>query len=361
MAVTPSSQATGKTAGSMPRAMILAAGFGTRLGSLTKLRPKPMLPVLDAPLVRWAVRWLAHHGVRDVVVNLHHLGEQIEADLGDGSAHGVSIQYSPEHGMILGTGGGLRQARPMLDDGSDAPIVVMNGKILLDLDLDAVVREHRARGAEATMVLRTDPNAERWGSLRTDARGRVVEFLGRPLPGRDDPGPPLMFTGVSVMQPRFLDRVPAQGEQCIVRTAYRELFDEAGPYFGHLTEDYWWEHSTPARYLAGVRNVLDGCVRLPGVEGSGRGQPLSLIDETARVASGAEVFGPVWIGPGATVEAGAKVGPHVQLGARSRVGPGVAVRDAIVWEDVEVTSDLQTAIAAGAGEVVSAAEPPPGS
>lgn len=341
-----------------PRAMILAAGFGTRLGPLTQRRPKPMLPVLDAPLVRWAVRWLAHHGVRDIVINLHHLGEQIEADLGDGSALGVSIRYSPEHGMILGTGGGLRQARPLLDDGTDAPIIVMNGKILLDLDLGAVIEQHTARGAEATMVLRRDPNAEKWGSLRTDASGRVVEFLGRPQPGRDEPGPPLMFTGVSVMQTRFLDRVPPQGEQCIVRTAYRELFDGAGAYYGHVSEDYWWEHSTPARYLAGVRNVLDGGVGLPGLTGGAHavGTAIHRVDETAHVAAGAEIEGPVWIGPAVRVEAGARVGPYVQLGAGSRVASKVTVRDAVVWGGAEVTQDLQTAVVPVTDEVVSAAD-----
>ncbi|MCH9684162.1 MAG: NTP transferase domain-containing protein, partial [Deltaproteobacteria bacterium] len=90
--------------------MILAAGFGTRLGPITQRRPKPMLPVCGSPLVRWAVRWLVHHGVHDITINLHHLGEQIEAELGDGQALGARIQYSPEHGQILGTGGGLRQA-----------------------------------------------------------------------------------------------------------------------------------------------------------------------------------------------------------------------------------------------------------
>ncbi|MFY0540786.1 nucleotidyltransferase family protein [Nannocystis pusilla] len=169
-----------------PRAMILAAGLGTRLGDLSGLRPKPMLPVCGTPLVRWVALWLRSQGVREVVVNLHHLGDQIEAELGDGSKLGMAIAYSREDGEILGTGGALRHARHLLDDGSGAPIVVVNGKILLELELDRVLATHRAAKAEATMVLRPDPEAERWGACASTRRDRSWVCSGRtgPAPRR---------------------------------------------------------------------------------------------------------------------------------------------------------------------------------
>jgi len=309
------------------RAMILAAGYGTRLGDLGTTRPKPMLPVTGAPLVRWAVLWLRYHGIREIVVNLHHLGEQIEAELGDGSALDVAIVYSREDGEILGTGGGLRKARPLLDDGHDGAIVVMNGKVLVDLDLDEVLAFHRTHGAEATMVVRPDADAERWGSQQVAADGRIVRFLGR-APLVDVPAPvgePTMFTGIQVIQSRFLDRVPPDGAQCIIRTAYRSLFDE-GRLFGVVTERYWWEHSTPERYLQGVRNVLDGRVPLPFAE-----RPIVGVDPRAHVEPGATIVDPVWIGEDARVGAGARVGPHVQLEAGVVVDPGVSLARAIVW------------------------------
>ena len=318
------------------RAMILAAGFGTRLGELTRLRPKPMLPVCGAPLVRWAARWLAHHGVRDAVVNLHHMGEQIEAELGDGSDLGLSIQYSHEEGMILGTGGGLRKARPMLDPGDGTPIVVVNGKVLMDLDLDALLERHRSSGAEATMVLRQDEDMSRWGTpLHMDRDdGRLVSLLGEELENAS-PAPPMMFTGVHVFQPHFLDRIPPEGEQCVIRTAYRELFRERGV-FAHETDGYWWEHSTPERCIQGVANVLDGKARLEYAPGQVRG-----VDPGARVDPAATIVDPVWIGPGAHVEAGATVGPHVQLGAGARVREGRTVRRSILWEGAEAAEDLE--------------------
>ncbi len=326
--------------------MVLAAGYGTRLGPLTQLRPKPMLPVSGVPLVRWAVQWLAHHGVRDVVVNLHHLGEQIEAELGDGSELGVAIDYSPEHGLILGTGGGLRQARRWLDKGDGEPIVIVNAKIMLDLDLSAVLRAHRSRGAEATMVLRPDPNAERWGSLRLADDGRVVELLKLRHPNAADvePGPHLMFTGVHIVQPSFLDRIPPQGEQCVIRTAYRSLFDEGTALYGYQHDGYWFEHSTPERYLQGVGNVLAGRVDPPHATGPVRG-----VDAGAHVHPEATIVGDNFIDAGARVEAGATIGPGVQLGANAVVAAGVTVRDAIVWDGVSVTEDLQRAILPATG------------
>jgi len=308
--------------------MILAAGYGTRLSELGGTRPKPMLPVVGAPLVRWAVLWLRHHGVREIAINLHHMGELIEAELGDGRELGVAIAYSREHGQILGTGGGLRQARALIDDGKDSPIVVMNGKVLVDLQLDEVLAFHRARAAEATMVVRVDAEADKWGSQQLAADGRIVRFLGRaPVVDAPDPvGPSTMFTGIHVLQPRFLDRVPPQGEQCIVRTAYRSLFEEGQGLYGFLTERYWWEHSTPARYLQGVCNALDGVVALPYAETFVRG-----VHPDAVVEHGATIVDPVWIGEGVRIGTGAQVGPHVQLEPGVVVDPGVKLQRAVVW------------------------------
>jgi NDP-sugar pyrophosphorylase family protein len=320
--------------------MILAAGFGTRLGELTAIRPKPMLPICGAPLVRWSVLWLRAQGIREFVINLHHLGEQIEAELGDGSALGVAIAYSHEEGMILGTGGGLRQARPLLDDGKDTPIVVVNGKILTDLALAPVLAQHRERGSEATMVLRRDVEGVWGGELAIGGDGKLATFLGRTREG-SEPGEKMMFTGIHVIAPRFLDRVPAQGEQCIVRTAYRELFETGPGIDAWEHEGYWWEHSTTARYLEGLANVLEGRVELPWAE-----SPVVGVDPTAMIEEGVEVLGPVRIAAGARIGRGAKIGPCVEIGAGARVAAGVKLERASVWPGARVVEDLVDSVGA---------------
>lgn len=321
---------------STPRAMILAAGYGTRLGELTQARPKPMLPVCGAPLVRWTVLWLRAQGVRQIVINLHHLGELIAAELGDGSALGVEIAYSHEEGLILGTGGGLRQARHLLDDGHDSPIVVVNGKILVDLELGPLLAAHRARNAEATMVLRADAEGIWGGSLAADpSTGTLATFLGETRPDAT-PGPAMMFTGVHVIQPSFIDRVPAEGEQCIVRTAYRQLFHEPRGVDVHVHPGYWWEHSTVERYLQGIANVLDGRVKLPWAE-----RPVIGVDPSAIIEPGAQIDPRVFIGPGARIGAGAKIGPFADIGAAAVVAPGVRVERAAVWPGATLEHDLE--------------------
>lgn len=332
-----------------PRAMILAAGYGTRLRELSQARPKPMLPIGDTPLVRWSVLWLRAQGVREIVINLHHLGEQIAAELGDGSALGVAIAYSHEEGRILGTGGGLREAKQLLDDGHDTPIVVVNGKILVDLELGPVLAAHRQRRAEATMILRGDAEGIWGGTLAADPRsGTLATFLGKTRPDAQ-PGPAMMFTGIHVMQPSFIDRVPAEGEQCIVRTAYRQLFHEPRGIDVHTHAGYWWEHSTIERYLQGIANVLDQRARLDWAE-----RPVVGVDPTAIVEPGAEIDARVYVGPGARIGAGAKLGPHTQIGAAAVVAPGIRVERAAVWPGAVLERDLEAGVCVTSTTIASA-------
>ncbi|TPV95327.1 MAG: NDP-sugar synthase [Myxococcales bacterium FL481] len=313
-----------------PRAMILAAGFGSRLGPLADERPKPLLPVCGATLIEWTVRWLAHSGIRQIVVNLHHKGELIEGELGDGSRFGVQVRYSREP-TILGTGGGLRQARPLLEDGSGAPIVVVNGKLLFELDLPEVLRLHHEREAEATLVLRRDEERI-WGAgFRLDAGGRVTQFLGHAPVATAEASDDLMFTGVHVLSPRFLDRIPAEGAPCIIRTAYRDLFDARGRLYGFRQRGYWWEHSTADRYLTGVANVLDERLQFPFATHSLRG-----VDPTAVIHPSAQIDPSTWIGPGVRVDAEANVGRHVQIGEGAHVTAAATLQRCVVWPGTTV-------------------------
>jgi NDP-sugar pyrophosphorylase family protein len=167
-----------------------------------------------------------------------------------------------------------------------------------------------------------------------DETGTLSTFLGEER--RVDPARaprPVMFTGVQVLQPHFLDRIPDEGMQCVVRTAYRALFDE-GRIHAHHTERYWWEHSTVERYLQGIANVLDGKVALPYAE-----QHLVGVHPTAKVHSSAEIRGPVWVGAGAEIGAGAKIGPYAQVGKGARVGEGVKVERSAVWDRAVAAED----------------------
>ena len=164
------------------KAMILAAGLGNRLRPLTNTIPKPLLPIAGTPLIVWNLLLLKRHGFRDVVINLHHLGPMIEQAVGDGSRYGLRIIYSREP-AILGTGGGLKRAEPHF---SGESVLVLNGDTLVELDLGALCAFHQQRDAVATLVLRKDPEAARWGLVEMDSDNRIVRINGR---GRTDQVP----------------------------------------------------------------------------------------------------------------------------------------------------------------------------
>lgn len=236
--------------------MILAAGLGTRLRPLTDALPKPLLPIAGRPLIVWNLLLLRRHGIREVVINLHHLGELIEKELGDGSALGLRIYYSREP-VLLGTGGGLKQAEPFFEG---RPFLVVNADTLLDLDFGAVLRVHEERGALATMVLRHDPDVERWGVVEVDPSLRVVRINGR---GLADLGPTdrYMFAGVHVLHPRLLRDVPVGRESSII-DAYVGAIRTGELVAGYRMDGYWSDVGTIQRYERAQRDVLQGRLTL---------------------------------------------------------------------------------------------------
>ena len=185
------------------KAMILAAGEGTRLRPLTAGVPKPMLPVAGRPALEYTVEWLQHHGIREIVINLHHHPETVIRHFGDASAFGVSIEYSIEE-RILGTAGGTKR-RASFFDGS---FVVVYGDVLTDLDLSAFVGYHSTRASifHLTMSLYRVPDPERCGVALLDAEGRVTSFVEKPSAGESPSD--LASAGVLVLDPEILRYVP---------------------------------------------------------------------------------------------------------------------------------------------------------
>jgi len=312
----------------MTRAMILAAGLGTRLGALSEERPKPLMPVCGVPIIRYSVALLAAHHVEDVVVNLHHRGQLIEDELRDGARSGVHVSYSREE-RILGTAGGIRRALPQL---GQEPFFVINGKIIFDVDLDAVLERHKSSGAQATLVVRPDPDAERWGAIDAPPDGgRITGLLGKGA---------FMFTGVHVIEPSLIDRFPDDGApRDIVREGYVPWLAEGVHIEAYVAPGYFAEHSTPQRYLEGNIDVLRGRAHLRHPPGT-----LVGVDPSAEVHAEAQIVPPVRICAGARVGAYAIVGPDVVVGAYADIAAGMRLRRAVVWARSNIREDAENAI-----------------
>jgi mannose-1-phosphate guanylyltransferase len=297
--------------------MVLAAGLGLRMRPLTLLRAKPVLPVLNRPLLHWTMERLARAGVTQVLVNRHHLPETVTAELGTGRRFGLVIRYSDEP-TLLGTGGGPRAVRGLL---GDAPVLLVNGDVLF---------AHRASGARATLALRPNPVPYAYSPVVSDRKGRILSIAGRPGAAR---GTVSMFASVHVMDPALLDRLPP-GASDSVLDLYVPLLGEGGHLQGVRTRGAWYDFGRPSLYRDAQLRLLPG-----------RGRDRALVDGKARVAPTARVRRSV-VGRGARVGASARVersvlweGAVAEAGAcvsGSIVATGGVVRAGEKAEDVIV-------------------------
>src|SRR5262245_32166292 len=224
------------------KAMILAAGFGTRLWPLTIGRTKPAIPFLNRPLIAFTLDYLKQYGISDIIINLHHEPESVRAQLGDGAQFGARISYSIEEPEILGTAGALDRVRPQLETET---FIVVNGKIITDLDLHAALKTHRERRGLATLVLRPNPKRERFTGIQLTADGSIEKFGAFPRP--DDPQSairnpqsPLMFTGIHILEPAIFEYIPRGVFSDSVRDVYPKAMAEGQAVVGHVAENSAW-------------------------------------------------------------------------------------------------------------------------
>lgn len=300
------------------KAMVLAAGLGLRMRPLSALVAKPVLPVLNRPLLHWTLERLRRAGVREVLVNTHHLPRSVRRAVGDGAALGVRVTWSHER-AILGTGGGPRAVRRFF---GDAPALLVNGDAWFDFDLRALLRRHRESGALATLALRPNPDPGRYGPVVTGPGGAIRSLAGLPAPA---PGLVSMFTGIHILEPRILEEL-APGPSDSVRQLYAPLVASGARLLGVRVRGAWYDFGDPSTYLRSQMTLLRGL----------RGRGRSLVDPLARVETGARVAG-------AVVGARSRIAGRV---ARSVLWDGVAVEAGAVVED----SVLATGVRVKAGE-----------
>lgn len=304
-------------------AMVLAAGLGRRMLPLTLTMPKPMVPALGRPLVVQTLHWLADHGVRDAVLNLHCLPDAIRQGLGSGGPPGAPrLRYSVEP-TLLGTGGGLARAADFLR--GEGPVVVTNSDFVSDIDLRTVLDVHRRSGLPATWVLA--PWREGYSRVWADRFGRIVRIGGFEEPD-GEPTKARLFTGCHVLDEECLDRLDPSGPSCIVKTLYRPLAEE-GLLGSYVHEGFWWELGTPGSYLAGSLRLLEDPCRARRILPAG-------FDAVRRGDAGVAA-----IGAGAEVSPCAHLRGRVALGYACHVGDGAVLEDSVVMPESWIGPDTK--------------------
>ena len=284
------------------KAMILAAGFGTRLRPLTLLKPKPLFPVLNKPLLAVIIEQLRRAGVTEIAVNTHHLGDQIAAFLEKHNLSGITAHVLHEE-VILGTGGGLRNAGRFLDD---APFLVINGDIFTTIDLKAAYSFHIASGNTATMALHHYP---KYNNVLVDDRDSIKGFSPHP-DGR------MAFTGVHVINPDVLSLIP-EGVYYDILDTYRALISK-GAKLGafRVSGHYWTDIGTIEAYLALHGDLLKG--RVKG------------IDDLLPCDS------PFCLGEDVSIAEGVEFTDWASIGDRVSVEPYTHLTQSVVWEGAKI-------------------------
>jgi len=313
------------------RAVILAGGEGTRLRPLTLATPKPVVPIADRPLLQHQLDLLASVGVREVVFSLAYRPQHVQREFGDGSASGRHIVYVVED-TPLGTGGAVRNALPHLD----ARTIVLNGDVLTDVDLPAVLALHERSGASATLVLTPVANPSGFGLVESDAGGRVRRFVEKPDPSQITTD--TINAGIYVLETRTLDLIPPGLNHSIERGFFPSLIGRGDVVMAYVHRGYWIDIGTPEKYLQVHRDILSR--RFPAGLDALRSDG-GFRHPEARVETGARLEPPFYLGPGCHVAAGATAGAGSTLIRDVRLEPGAFVADCVIWPGAVVGPDAR--------------------
>ncbi len=326
------------------RAMILAAGLGTRLRPLTYVMPKPVAPVLNVPIVARIAELLAHHGFTDVVTNLSYLPGQIREVLGDGSRFGLRIDYSEEP-EPLGTAGGVGKVRDFLSE-SDS-FLVISGDALTDIDLTAMREAHEAntgRGAIATLATKRVDDTTQFGVAITGEDGRIQGFQEKPEPA--EALSDLANCGIYMFRAEIFEHFPPPDHRSPAGDAeqpagfvdwamdvFPSLLDGDVPFFSHEIEAYWNDIGSVSEFVQGNLDALAG--------EAGIDPPAGEVSAGVYAGEGADldavkVKPPVLIGKGCHVGSGVNLHGPVVVGDGCHLGAGVMLRDAVVLPGAEV-------------------------
>jgi len=310
------------------QAVILAGGMGTRLRPLTLNRPKPVVPLINVPFLHHQLTLLAAHGITDVILSVSHMPAVIREVMGDGRAAGVRLRYVVED-EPLGTAGGVRNAADLVE----GRVVVLNGDVLTDLDLGAMLAAHEARRAKASIFLTPVENPTAYGLVDLEPDGRVRRFLEKP--GWDEVTTNTINAGIYVLERELLDLIPKGHAHSMEREFFPMLLEREVPFVGHVPRAYWLDIGTAVKYLQAHQDLLGRLVRT-SVTPPGRRVQEGWLDPSADLHSTVRLRAPVVIGADCRLEPDVVIGPGAVLGPGCRLGAGALVETAVLWDGVGV-------------------------
>lgn len=321
------------------KAMILAAGKGTRVRPITYTIPKPMIPILTKPVMEFLVELLRSHGFNEIMVNVSHLADEIENYFRDGSRFGVQIAYSFEGrivegkliGEALGSAGGMRRIQdfyPYFDD----TFVVLCGDALIDLDLTAAVKWHKEKGGLATIIMKSVPQEQvsSYGVVVTDENNRIQAFQEKPPVA--EALSTNINTGIYIFEPEVLDYIPSGVEYDIGGDLFPQLVAKKAPFYG-LTMDFQWvDIGKVPDYWQAIRDVLAGKVKNVSIPGKQIAPGIYTGLNVAMNLDQVNITGPVYIGGMTKIEDGATIIGPTMIGHSCHICGGATIDNSVIFE-----------------------------
>ena len=313
------------------KAFVLAAGAGTRLRPLTYAIPKPMVPVVNKPVLEHTVENLAHHGFTSIVMNLHAYPGTIKNHFGVGERHGLKIRYSLEK-VLMGTAGGVKKVESFFDD----TFVVMSGDGLTDIDLTKAIAFHKSKKALATMVLKPVDTKFDYGVTLTDLDGRIKRFIEKPR--WSDVFASTVNTGIYIFEPEIFRYIPARTFYDFGSQLWPDLLSRRKRIFGYVMEEYWTDVGNLAEYKKGVRDALDRHIKvhIPGEQV----KPGIWVGRGTRIAPGVRLDAPCVIGNACSIGKNAIIGKYTTIADGARIGEKAEIYNSILWERVVVSKNV---------------------
>ena len=305
----------------MIKALILAGGKGARLRPLALHTPKPIVPLANIPFLFFQIDHIKKAGITEIILSLSYQPRKIEDIFGDGMKFGVIMRYTHED-LPRGTAGAVKSAENMIDDTA----IVFNGDVLTDTDLQSVLRYHKEKGAEATIVMARVMNPSGYGLLETDVEGRVTGFMEKPP--EDEVTGDTINAGIYILEKSVLSRISSEGSVSFERDVFPAMLAQGSKVYAYLTRSYWQDIGSPQKYLEAHYGIISGRMKLPSYPQRAC-PPNDWNKKQVTIDAYSILDGGCVIKPGVIIE-------NSVVGEDCRVEEGALIKDSVIWSGTRI-------------------------
>ncbi|PMQ02111.1 MAG: nucleotidyltransferase [Dictyoglomus sp. NZ13-RE01] len=309
------------------KALILAGGKGMRLLPLTKVLPKPMVPIVNKPFLHHLIEYLKSYGINEIILSLGYKGEEIKKYFDDGKNFGVKIYYVEEN-TPLGTGGAIKNAEDLIDD----QIIIFNGDILTDIDLEDLINYHKAKKGLVTIALTRVEDPSQYGVVLLDESSQIKSFIEKPK--KEEAPSNLINAGIYVFEKEILNYIPKGREVSLEKEIYPVLLKENIPIYGFEFDGYWLDIGNLHKYLKANKDMLLGKIKLPTSKMITTNK--IVMGENTEVHPKAKIEGPVIIGDNTVIDKNSEIHPMSVIGNNVIIEKNAKIKESIIWDNAKI-------------------------